>query len=45
MNLVVDTSILKTLVVSEPECVKMLKQTESIDLLARRSVRWLLDMV
>jgi predicted nucleic acid-binding protein len=40
MNLVVDTSVLVAVLVSEPERAKIIKQTESYDLIAPGSVHW-----
>lgn len=40
MNLVVDTSVLIAVLVSEPERTKIINQTESFDLLAPGSVHW-----
>jgi predicted nucleic acid-binding protein len=40
MNLVVDTSVLFAVLVSEPERMKIIKQTESFDLIAPGSVHW-----
>jgi predicted nucleic acid-binding protein len=40
MNLVVDTSVLVAVLVSEPERMKIIKQTESFDLIAPGSVHW-----
>jgi predicted nucleic acid-binding protein len=40
MNLVVDTSVLIAVLVSEPERSKIIKETESCDLLAPGSVHW-----
>ena len=40
MNLVIDTSVLIAVLVSEPERAKIIKQTESYDLLAPGSVHW-----
>lgn len=40
MNLVVDTSVLVAVLVSEPERAKIIKQTESFDLIAPGSVHW-----
>jgi predicted nucleic acid-binding protein len=40
MNLVVDTSVLIAVLVSEPERLKIIKQTKDFDLLAPGSVHW-----
>ena len=40
MNLVVDTSVIVAVLVSEPERMKIIKQTESFDLIAPGSVHW-----
>lgn len=40
MNLVVDTSVLIAVLVSEPERAKILKNTENFDLIAPGSVHW-----
>ena len=40
MNLVVDTSVLIAVLVSEPERAKILKNTENLDLIAPGSVHW-----
>jgi len=40
MNLVVDTSVLIAVLVSEPERTKIINRTESFDLLAPGSVHW-----
>ena len=40
MNLVVDTSVLVAVLVSEPERITIIKQTESFDLIAPGSVHW-----
>jgi predicted nucleic acid-binding protein len=40
MNLVVDTSVLIAVITSEPERVKLIQQTQGVDLLAPSSVHW-----
>ena len=40
MNLVIDTSVVVAVLVSEPERAQIIKQTEGFDLLAPASVHW-----
>ena len=40
MNLVIDTSVLIAVLVSEPERLQIIRQTEGYDLLAPGSVHW-----
>jgi predicted nucleic acid-binding protein len=40
MNLVIDTSVLIAVLVSEPERARIIKKTESFDLIAPASVHW-----